>query len=122
VDIFQKTALGKFISALTEEERQMLFQCYITDFIVLTIAVSSLEELQVSVWNKSWAPFGWREEYDACEHALVYQSCRLGQNPLPRQTNSKVATKQMHLALNGCQIAETLLRKSTSIGGTSYKN
>ncbi|XP_075296696.1 E3 ubiquitin-protein ligase RNF213 isoform X2 [Opisthocomus hoazin] len=46
VDIFQKTALGKFISALTEEERQMLFQCYITDFIVLTIAVSSLEELQ----------------------------------------------------------------------------
>ncbi|XP_050764641.1 E3 ubiquitin-protein ligase RNF213 [Gymnogyps californianus] len=46
VDIFQKTALGKFISALTEEERQMLFQCYTTDFIVLTIGVSSLEELQ----------------------------------------------------------------------------
>ncbi|XP_075025423.1 E3 ubiquitin-protein ligase RNF213 isoform X2 [Calonectris borealis] len=46
VDIFQKTALGKFISALTEEERQMLFQCYITDFIVLTIGVSSPEELQ----------------------------------------------------------------------------
>ncbi|XP_074900257.1 E3 ubiquitin-protein ligase RNF213 isoform X2 [Buteo buteo] len=46
VDIFQKTALGKFISALTGEERQMLFQCYITDFIVLTIGVSSLEELQ----------------------------------------------------------------------------
>uniref|UniRef100_A0A672UQ88 Uncharacterized protein n=1 Tax=Strigops habroptila TaxID=2489341 RepID=A0A672UQ88_STRHB len=48
VDIFQKTALGKFLSALTEEERQMLFQCYITDFIVLTIGVSSAEELQVS--------------------------------------------------------------------------
>ncbi|XP_030361798.1 E3 ubiquitin-protein ligase RNF213 isoform X3 [Strigops habroptila] len=46
VDIFQKTALGKFLSALTEEERQMLFQCYITDFIVLTIGVSSAEELQ----------------------------------------------------------------------------
>ncbi|KAM6119107.1 E3 ubiquitin-protein ligase RNF213 [Phoenicopterus ruber ruber] len=46
VDIFQKTALGKFISALTEEEKQMLFQCYITDFIVLTIGVSSVEELQ----------------------------------------------------------------------------
>ncbi|KAM6344814.1 E3 ubiquitin-protein ligase RNF213 isoform 2-T4 [Alca torda] len=46
VDIFQKTALGKFISALTEDERQMLFQCYIKDFIVLTIGVSSLEELQ----------------------------------------------------------------------------
>ncbi|KAK4812085.1 hypothetical protein QYF61_026917 [Mycteria americana] len=46
VDIFQKTALGKFISSLTEEEREMLFQCYVTDFIVLTIGVSSLEELQ----------------------------------------------------------------------------
>ncbi|XP_051491080.1 E3 ubiquitin-protein ligase RNF213 isoform X2 [Apus apus] len=43
LDIFQKTALGKFISALTEEERQMLFQCYITDFIALSIGVSSLE-------------------------------------------------------------------------------
>ncbi|XP_068269102.1 E3 ubiquitin-protein ligase RNF213 [Nyctibius grandis] len=46
VDIFQTTALGRFISALTEEERHMLFQCYVTDFIVLTIGVSSLEELQ----------------------------------------------------------------------------
>uniref|UniRef100_A0A8C0FUW2 RING-type E3 ubiquitin transferase n=1 Tax=Bubo bubo TaxID=30461 RepID=A0A8C0FUW2_BUBBB len=46
VDIFQKTALGKFLSALSEEERHMLFQCYTTDFIVLTIGVSSLEELQ----------------------------------------------------------------------------
>ncbi|KAM9281709.1 E3 ubiquitin-protein ligase RNF213 isoform 3-T4 [Morus bassanus] len=46
VDIFQKTALGKFLSALTEEERQMLFQCYVTDFIVLTIGVSSIKELQ----------------------------------------------------------------------------
>lgn len=49
VDIFQKTALGEFLSALTEEERQMVFQCYVTDFIVLTIGVSSAEELQVSV-------------------------------------------------------------------------
>ncbi|XP_065503793.1 E3 ubiquitin-protein ligase RNF213 [Caloenas nicobarica] len=46
VDIFQKTALGKFISALTEEDKEMLFQCYITDFIVLSIGVSSVEELQ----------------------------------------------------------------------------
>ncbi|KAM6403591.1 E3 ubiquitin-protein ligase RNF213-like [Rhynochetos jubatus] len=46
VDIFQKTALGKFISALSEEEREMLLQCYITDFIVLTVGVSSVEELQ----------------------------------------------------------------------------
>ncbi|KAF2974844.1 hypothetical protein EK904_013645 [Melospiza melodia maxima] len=46
VEYFQKTALGKFISSLTEGERQMLFECYITDFIVLTIGVSSQEELQ----------------------------------------------------------------------------
>ncbi|XP_074967750.1 E3 ubiquitin-protein ligase RNF213 [Phalacrocorax aristotelis] len=46
VDIFQKTALGKFLSTLTEEDRQMLFQCYVTDFIVLTIGVSSVKELQ----------------------------------------------------------------------------
>ncbi|XP_064006836.1 E3 ubiquitin-protein ligase RNF213 [Pogoniulus pusillus] len=46
VDIFQKTALGEFISALTEKERQMLFQCYSKDFIVMTIGVSTLEELQ----------------------------------------------------------------------------
>lgn len=53
MDIFQKTALGKFLSTLTEAERQMLFQCYVKDFIVLSIGVSSQEELQVSVWNKS---------------------------------------------------------------------
>lgn len=82
MDIFQKTALGKFISALTEEERQMLFQCYVTDFIVLTIGVSSLDELQVSVWNKSWKPFGWREEHDGHEHTLLYQSCLSDKIPL----------------------------------------
>lgn len=58
MDIFQKTALGKFISALTEEERQMLFQCYSKDFIVMTIGVSTLEELQVSAWNRSWKALG----------------------------------------------------------------
>uniref|UniRef100_A0A8C2UJJ3 RING-type E3 ubiquitin transferase n=1 Tax=Coturnix japonica TaxID=93934 RepID=A0A8C2UJJ3_COTJA len=46
VDIFQKTALGEFISALTKEEKQELFQCYVIDFIVLTIGVSSTKELQ----------------------------------------------------------------------------
>ncbi|XP_064378919.1 E3 ubiquitin-protein ligase RNF213 isoform X2 [Dromaius novaehollandiae] len=46
VNIFQRTPLGKFISGLTEEERNMLFQSYITDFIVLTVGVSSPEELQ----------------------------------------------------------------------------
>ncbi|NWZ10455.1 RN213 ligase, partial [Agelaius phoeniceus] len=46
VEYFQKTALGKFISALTGEERQLLFECYIRDFTVLTIGVSSPEQLQ----------------------------------------------------------------------------
>ncbi|XP_033923494.1 LOW QUALITY PROTEIN: E3 ubiquitin-protein ligase RNF213 [Melopsittacus undulatus] len=46
VDIFQKTALGKFLSALPEEDREMLFQCYTADFIALTIGVSSAKELQ----------------------------------------------------------------------------
>ncbi|XP_058708338.1 E3 ubiquitin-protein ligase RNF213 isoform X2 [Poecile atricapillus] len=68
VEYFQKTALGKFISALTEGERQMLFQCYITDFIVLTIGVSSQEELQclraafVSCVEEWVAESPWREE------------------------------------------------------------
>uniref|UniRef100_A0A8D2MKY7 RING-type E3 ubiquitin transferase n=1 Tax=Zonotrichia albicollis TaxID=44394 RepID=A0A8D2MKY7_ZONAL len=46
VEYFQKTALGKFISVLTGEERQLLFECYIRDFIVLTLSVSSQEQLQ----------------------------------------------------------------------------
>uniref|UniRef100_A0A8B9G672 RING-type E3 ubiquitin transferase n=1 Tax=Amazona collaria TaxID=241587 RepID=A0A8B9G672_9PSIT len=46
VDIFQKTALGKFLSALPRGDREMLFQCYTTDFIALTIGVSSAKELQ----------------------------------------------------------------------------
>ncbi|XP_062362182.1 E3 ubiquitin-protein ligase RNF213 [Cinclus cinclus] len=68
VEYFQKTALGRFISALAEGERQMLFQCYITDFIVLTIGVSSQEELQclhvafVSCVEEWVAESPWREE------------------------------------------------------------
>uniref|UniRef100_A0A803VP92 RING-type E3 ubiquitin transferase n=1 Tax=Ficedula albicollis TaxID=59894 RepID=A0A803VP92_FICAL len=68
VEYFQKTALGKFISALTEGERQMLFQCYVTDFIVLTIGVSSQEELQclqvafMSCVEEWVAKSPWREE------------------------------------------------------------
>uniref|UniRef100_A0A8C0H5B1 RING-type E3 ubiquitin transferase n=1 Tax=Chelonoidis abingdonii TaxID=106734 RepID=A0A8C0H5B1_CHEAB len=46
VGIFQKTPLGEFISSLAEEERSMLFHCYVRDFILLTIGMSSPEELQ----------------------------------------------------------------------------
>ncbi|XP_053850563.1 E3 ubiquitin-protein ligase RNF213 [Vidua macroura] len=68
VEYFQKTTLGKFISALPEEERQMLFECYITDFIVLTIGVSSQEELQclrvafMSCIEEWMAESPWRKE------------------------------------------------------------
>ncbi|XP_067403324.1 E3 ubiquitin-protein ligase RNF213 isoform X3 [Emydura macquarii macquarii] len=47
VDIFQKTPLGEFISSLAEVERNMLFHCYVRDFILLAIGVSSSEELQL---------------------------------------------------------------------------
>uniref|UniRef100_A0A8C8S421 RING-type E3 ubiquitin transferase n=1 Tax=Pelusios castaneus TaxID=367368 RepID=A0A8C8S421_9SAUR len=47
VGIFQKTPLGEFISSLAEVERNMLFHCYVRDFILLTMAVSSSEELQL---------------------------------------------------------------------------
>uniref|UniRef100_A0A8D0HB33 Ring finger protein 213 n=1 Tax=Sphenodon punctatus TaxID=8508 RepID=A0A8D0HB33_SPHPU len=47
VDIFQMTPLGQFISNLPEEERNILFHCYIRDFILLTLGVSSSEEFQL---------------------------------------------------------------------------
>ncbi|XP_041331790.1 E3 ubiquitin-protein ligase RNF213-like, partial [Pyrgilauda ruficollis] len=68
VEYFQKTALGKFISALTGEERQLLFECYIRDFVVLTIGVSSQEQLQCLraaflSWVKEWmAESPWTKE------------------------------------------------------------
>ncbi|XP_048674799.2 E3 ubiquitin-protein ligase RNF213 isoform X3 [Caretta caretta] len=46
VGIFQKTPLGEFISSLGEAERNMLFHCYVRDFILLTIGLSSSRELQ----------------------------------------------------------------------------
>ncbi|EMP39294.1 hypothetical protein UY3_03467 [Chelonia mydas] len=46
VGIFQKTPLGEFISSLGEAERNMLFHCYVRDFILLTIGLSSSQELQ----------------------------------------------------------------------------
>lgn len=89
MEYFQKTALGKFISALTEGERQKLFECYITDFIVLTIGVSSQEELQV----RGCKPFGWGEECDACECVFLNESC-LGENAPLRQPKSRGTPEQ----------------------------
>uniref|UniRef100_A0A663M6R8 Uncharacterized protein n=1 Tax=Athene cunicularia TaxID=194338 RepID=A0A663M6R8_ATHCN len=62
VDIFEKTALGKFLSALSEKERHMLFQCYTTDFIALTIGVSSLEELVFLSCIEEWKAASPRRE------------------------------------------------------------
>ncbi|XP_064532292.1 E3 ubiquitin-protein ligase RNF213 isoform X2 [Pseudopipra pipra] len=81
VDIFQKTALGKFISALPEEDRQMLFQCYITDFIFLTINVSSQVELQCL-----------RSAFVSCVAEWAAASPR-GEEPVP-------ALPWVHLAYN----------------------
>ncbi|XP_039566699.1 E3 ubiquitin-protein ligase RNF213-like [Passer montanus] len=68
VEYFQNTALGKFMSALTGEERRLLFECYIRDFVVLTIGVSSQEQLQCLrvaflSWVKEWmAESPWTKE------------------------------------------------------------
>ncbi|XP_019338481.2 E3 ubiquitin-protein ligase RNF213 isoform X2 [Alligator mississippiensis] len=47
VDIFQKTPLGSFISSLAEQDRNQLFHFYVIDFILLTMSVSCVGELQV---------------------------------------------------------------------------
>ncbi|XP_048346006.1 E3 ubiquitin-protein ligase RNF213-like isoform X2 [Sphaerodactylus townsendi] len=46
IDIFQKTPLGKYFAELTEKERDTLFHCYLRDFILLTMGVSSPRELE----------------------------------------------------------------------------
>ncbi|XP_038597897.1 E3 ubiquitin-protein ligase RNF213 [Tachyglossus aculeatus] len=46
VDIFQQTPLGKFISQLSEEERQSLLHRYLRDFLLLTMRVATWDELQ----------------------------------------------------------------------------
>ncbi|XP_069055826.1 E3 ubiquitin-protein ligase RNF213 isoform X2 [Pleurodeles waltl] len=46
VDIFIQTPLGKFISKLNESDREELFLRYVRDFLLLSMSVSSLDELQ----------------------------------------------------------------------------
>nr|XP_056704626.1 E3 ubiquitin-protein ligase RNF213 [Euleptes europaea] len=45
IDIFQKTPLGEYLAELSEKERDTLFHCYLRDFILLTMGVSSYKEL-----------------------------------------------------------------------------
>ncbi|XP_053146867.1 E3 ubiquitin-protein ligase RNF213-like isoform X2 [Hemicordylus capensis] len=47
IDIFQKTPLGQYIADLCEEGKKQLFQCYVRDFILLAMGVSSHRELEL---------------------------------------------------------------------------
>ncbi|XP_074199996.1 E3 ubiquitin-protein ligase RNF213 isoform X3 [Camelus bactrianus] len=54
VDIFQQTPLGRFLAQLTGDQRQELLQCYVQDFLLLAMGVSTWEELQVlqmALWS-----------------------------------------------------------------------
>lgn len=48
VEIFQQTSLGRFLAQLSTEQQEELFLCYIKDFLLLTMRVSTWEELRVS--------------------------------------------------------------------------
>uniref|UniRef100_A0A8C9CZX4 E3 ubiquitin-protein ligase RNF213 n=1 Tax=Phocoena sinus TaxID=42100 RepID=A0A8C9CZX4_PHOSS len=47
VELFQQTALGRFLAQLTVDQRQELLQCYLKDFLLLTMRVSTWEQLNV---------------------------------------------------------------------------
>ncbi|XP_027705939.1 E3 ubiquitin-protein ligase RNF213 [Vombatus ursinus] len=54
VDIFQQTNLGKFLSSLDKEGQQMLLHSYLKDFLLLTMSVSTPDELQflqIALWS-----------------------------------------------------------------------
>ncbi|XP_044530479.1 E3 ubiquitin-protein ligase RNF213 [Gracilinanus agilis] len=54
VDIFQKTRLGKFLASFNKEQHQMLLQSYLKDFLLLTMSVSTCDELQflqIALWS-----------------------------------------------------------------------
>ncbi|XP_078510203.1 E3 ubiquitin-protein ligase RNF213 isoform X2 [Lissotriton helveticus] len=46
VDIFIQTPLGQFISRLNESDNEELFLRYVRDFLLLSMSISSLDELQ----------------------------------------------------------------------------
>ncbi|KAM5272726.1 E3 ubiquitin-protein ligase RNF213 [Ctenodactylus gundi] len=54
VEIFQQTPLGRFLSQLPEEQQLELLQAYAKDFLLLTMRLSSREELQflqTALWS-----------------------------------------------------------------------
>ncbi|KAM4802731.1 LOW QUALITY PROTEIN: E3 ubiquitin-protein ligase RNF213-like [Urocitellus parryii] len=53
VEIFQQTPLGMFLAKLPGEQHQELVQCYLRDFLLFTMRVSTGEELkflQMALW------------------------------------------------------------------------
>ena len=59
LELFQKTPLGSFLAQLTVDQRQELLQCYLKDFLLLTMRVSTWEQLNVSTDSRSGQ--GWRK-------------------------------------------------------------
>uniref|UniRef100_A0A8D2D6D2 E3 ubiquitin-protein ligase RNF213 n=1 Tax=Sciurus vulgaris TaxID=55149 RepID=A0A8D2D6D2_SCIVU len=54
VEIFQQTPLGMFLAQLPQDQQQELVQCYSRDFLLLTMRVSTCEELkflQMALWS-----------------------------------------------------------------------
>lgn len=49
VEIFQKTPLGLYLAQFPTAQQQELLQSYLKDFLLLTMKVSSREELMVGV-------------------------------------------------------------------------
>lgn len=47
MEIFQRTPLGIFLARRRPDERQELLQCYLRDFLLLTVRVSTWQELEV---------------------------------------------------------------------------
>lgn len=54
VEIFEQTPLGRFLAQLSPSEQQDLLRAYVKDFLLLTMRVSSWEELkflQMGLWS-----------------------------------------------------------------------
>lgn len=49
MEIFQQTPLGTFLAQLPGEHQQELVQLYSRDFLLLTMRVSTQEELEVGI-------------------------------------------------------------------------
>ena len=71
LELFQKTALGSFLAQFTVDQQQELLHCYLKDFLLLTMRVSTWEQLNVSTDSRSGQ--GWHKwtkyRHGACSTA-----------------------------------------------------